>query len=109
MINSKKKGNKGENNFANWLTREGYKSGRTSGSGGGLSKGDIYNPIDFGIEVKTAKRADLPNWWRQTMRDAHLVHQRPLLAIHLDGMSEDSWLIIMDNWDWLELVKKESE
>jgi 3D (Asp-Asp-Asp) domain-containing protein len=43
MINVKKKGNKGENAFANWLYSHGFKAWRNGSSGSGLYKGDINN------------------------------------------------------------------
>ena len=107
MTNAKAKGNKGERSFVYWLEEEGFFSKRTPHSGGGIKKGDIENNLDFSIEVKTTKNAKLPDWWRQTVRDADLASTRPLLAIHLDGMAKDNWMIVMDNHDWIELMKNE--
>ena len=43
-INAKKKGNKGENNWANWLIDNGIKAWRDTQSGGGTrEKADVGN------------------------------------------------------------------
>ena len=56
MINVKKKGNKGENKFANWLVKNGIKAWKDSASGGGNNeKADIGNNLNLHFEVKTVK------------------------------------------------------
>ena len=110
MINSKKKGNHGENLFANWLSDNGIKAWKDSMSGGGnREKGDVGNNIDFTFEVKTVKKVNLPAYWKQTKISAEKHHNRPCLVIHLDGMPKDSWIMIMDNWDWLDIIMGENK
>ena len=107
MINAKKKGNKGENNFANWLKDNGIKAWKDGMSGGGnREKADVGNNINANFEVKTVKAINLHKAWQQTKKCAEMTHNTPYLAIHFDGMPENSWLIVMDNWDWLEMFKK---
>jgi len=104
-INAKKKGNKGENAFANWLRENGIKAFRNSASGANAWKGDIGNNLDLTIEVKTCKALNLRKAWSQVDRDASMARNSPLLAIHFDGMPEKSWLIVLHSEDWLEKIK----
>lgn len=110
MVNAKKKGNAWENKLANWLTDNGIKASKDGGSGGGSrEKGDIVNNINCTIESKAAKTIKLMEWWRQTKKSADTHHNTPLLFIHQDGMSENEWLVVMNNWDWLDLIKGENK
>ena len=105
-MNAKKKGNHGEHEFAHFLMESGIKAFRNSMSGGSVWKGDIANDLDLTIEVKTVKKINLQEAWRQVSRDASTARNSPLLAIHFDNMPKKSWLMVMDSGDWLELLKK---
>lgn len=105
MINAKKKGNKGENEFAHWLEENGIKARRNPMSGGSIWKGDIANDFNYNIEVKTVKRINLQEAFKQTKRDAEKAINIPLLAIHFDGMPDKKWLIVMDCDDWLSEIQ----
>ena len=106
MINSKKKGNLWENRLANWLTDNGIKASKDGASGGGnREKGDIVNNINCTIESKAAKNIKTMEWWKQVVSSADKHHNTPLLFIHQDGMREDEWLVVLNNYDWLDLVK----
>jgi Holliday junction resolvase len=100
-MNVKKKGNAGENNFANWMQANGIKMYRNSSSGAGMQKGDINNNLDMTIEIKTVKKINLQDAWYQVNRDASVAKNTPVLAIHYDGMRKDTWLIVMHSEDWL--------
>lgn len=104
-INAKKKGNKGEHEFAHFLMDNGIKAFRNSMSGGSVWKGDIANSLDLTIEVKTVKKLNLMEAWRQVNKDASIAHNSPLLAIHFDGMPKKEWLITLHSEDWIELIK----
>lgn len=104
-MNSKKKGNHGEHEFSHWLTENGIKTFRNSMSGGSIWKGDIANNLDLTIEVKTVKKVNVMNCWRQVCRDASIARNSPVLAIHFDNMPKKSWLVVIDSGDWLELIK----
>lgn len=104
-MNAKKKGNAGENKFANWLVSQDIKAYRNSSSGGNTQKSDIHNSLDANFEVKTVKKINIGKAWQQTVRDATMASSTPYLAIHLDGMPDDTWLMVMSNWDWVELIK----
>lgn len=105
MINAKKKGNAGEHELAHWLIANDIKAFRNSMSGGSVWKGDIANPLDLTIEVKTCKKINLKDCWRQVSKDASIAHNSPLLAVHFDGMPKNNWLMVMDSNDWIELIK----
>lgn len=104
MVNPKRKGNAGENEFSHWLEGNGIKARRNPMSGGSIWKGDIANDIDFTFEIKTVKRINLQEAWKQVTRDAEMASNIPVLAIHFDGMPKDKWLMVMDNDDWLEAI-----
>ncbi len=104
-MNSKRKGNKGENDFANFLQSHGFKAYKNSSSGGNQWKSDVHNSLDLNIEVKTVNRINLQEAWRQTDRDSSLSRSSPLLAIHFDGMGKDQWLIVQHSNDWVETLK----
>lgn len=107
MVNVKKKGNRGENNFANWLRDNGVKAWKDGASGGGSrEKGDIVNNIDCTIEVKTVKKLNLQQAWRQVEKASSIHHNEPVLAIHFDGMPKDQWLVVIHSEDWVEKIKK---
>lgn len=106
MPNSKKKGNHGEHEFAHWLKDKGFRAFRNSMSGGSVWKGDIGNDLDLTIEIKTVKRINLMEAWRQVNRDASIAHNSPILAIRFDNMPKREWLIVMHSEDWAETLPK---
>lgn len=108
MIKSKKKGNVGENKFANWLQSQGVKAYKNSSSGGNMWKSDIHNSLDINFEVKTCKKINLMKCWQQTNRDASMSKSMPMLAIHFDHMPENSWLMVLHSEDWIEMIKSQS-
>lgn len=105
-MNVKKKGNKGENQFANYMQTQGIKMYRNSSSGGGMQKGDINNNLDLTIEVKTVKKLNTQEAWYQVNRDASIAHNMPVLAVHYDGMMKDTWLITIHSEDFIDMLKK---
>lgn len=104
-MNVKKKGNHGEHEFAHWLEEHGVKAFRNSMSGGSIWKGDIANNLDMTIEVKTVKKINLQDAWRQVERDSSTAHNSPLLAIHFDNMPKKNWLLVMHSEDLIEYIK----
>jgi len=105
-MNAKKKGNHGENLFANWLFSHGIKAWRNGSSGAGLYKGDINNGIDVTFEIKTVKKINLKDAWYQVNKDASIAHNMPVLAIHFDGMAKNQWLMVTHSEDFIEMLKK---
>jgi len=105
-MNAKKKGNAGENKWANWLKEQGITAYRNSSSGANYQKSDVHNSIGANFEVKTVKKLNLKEAWKQSSRDAFNSHTTPYLIIHFDGMGEDEWLVVMDNWNWVDLQLK---
>ena len=110
MVNAKRKGNAGENNFANWLRDNNVcKANRNSSSGSNTVKSDIVNNLGMNLEVKTVKKLNLMEAWKQSERDAKMSHTIPTVVIHFDGMPKDSWLVVMNNYDWADLIKGKNE
>ena len=111
MVNPKKKGNRGENNFFKWLrNHNGDKSAmRNPSSGAGYYKSDVINSIGYNFEVKTVKKLGLQQAWKQSERDAEKSQAIPSVVIHFDGMPEDMWLIVIDNYTWADMFKKAQE
>ncbi len=105
-MNAKRKGNVGQSKFANFLKEHGFSAmSDGSRSGGGMYKGDIHNDQDICYEVKTCKKINLQECWRQVTRDATLSRSTPVLAVHFDGMPEGEWLMVMHSEDWVESMK----
>lgn len=110
MVNSKKKGNRGENLWANWLRDNNIcKAYRNSSSGANIVKSDVTNNLGMNFEVKSVKKLNLMEAWKQSERDAAMSHTIPTLVIHFDGMPQDSWLVVMNNYDWADLIKGKNE
>lgn len=103
-MNAKRKGNAGEHAFAHWLMSKGIKAFRNSMSGGSIWKGDIANNLDLTIEVKTVKKLNLQECWRQVERDASIAHNSPVLAIKFDKMPKNEWLIVLHSDDFIEYI-----
>ena len=105
-MNAKKKGNHGENEFANWLFSHGFKAWRNGSSGAGMYKGDINNGMDMTFEIKTVKKINLLKPWQQVSKDASIAHNSPVVAIHFDGMGKKEWLMVIHSEDWIDNQKK---
>jgi len=106
-MNSKKKGNLWENRFASWLSLNGVKAWKDGASGGGNNeKADVGNNLGLHIEVKAVKAINLKKVWAKAEKECEKTHNSPLLAIHFDGMKDDEFLIVLNNYDWLDLLTK---
>lgn len=105
-MNAKKKGNAGEHAFAHFLEENGIKAFRNSMSGGSIWKGDIANNLDLTIEVKTVKRINLMEAWKQVTKDASTAHNSPLLCIRFDHMPQKEWLMVLHSEDYVDLLKR---
>ena len=106
MLNSKRKGDAGEHAFAKWMVDNGLKCQRNPMSGGSIWKGDIANELNLAIEVKTVKKINLQEAWRQVARDSGLSHADPVLAIRFDNFPKDKWLMVLDSDYFLDLLTK---
>lgn len=110
-INSKAKGSFWENRFWHWLRENDIDktAGRTIMSGGGTDKGDISNSLGINFECKAVKKLSLRKTMLQSERDAQQSRTTPYAVIHFDGMEENRWYIVLDNYDWADLFKKSRE
>lgn len=84
------------------------KAFRNSMSGGSIWKGDIANNLDLCIEVKTVKKINLQECWRQVESDSGKSHATPVLVVRFDKMPKDSWLVVMESADWLALLQEKA-
>jgi len=109
MVNAKRKGNRNENDLANWLRSHGFKAWKDPSSGSFYEKGDVGNNLDVTIETKAAKKVELQKWWRQVETAAALQRNEPALFIHIDGMPKSEWLVVQHSEDWIEARKGNSE
>lgn len=105
MTNAKKKGNQWENKLANWLRSHGFKATKDPSSGSHSERGDIVNDLNLTIESKAAKTVKLMEWWKQVDYAASQQRNEPVLFIHVDGMGDDEWLVVMHSEDWVERMK----
>jgi len=110
MINSKRKGNQGERDFAKFLREQNLdkKAWRNYGSGSTSYKSDVVNKLGYNFEVKVGKHFNLLGAI-QTSRDAEMAHTTPSVVFHLDKMRDGEWWIILPADEWSELFKKDSE
>jgi hypothetical protein len=81
---------------------KGIKAFRNSMSGGSIWKGDIANNLDLTIEIKTVKKINLQQAWRQVEADYSKARNSPILAIRFDKMPKDTWLIVQHSEDWVQ-------
>lgn len=111
MINSKRKGNQGERDWAKFLRERGLDKNawRNYGSGSTSYKSDVVNKLGYNFEVKVGKHFSLPAALKQTQRDADMSHSIPSIPFHLDGMRDDEWWIVLDAYEWADLLKRSKE
>ena len=106
MINAKKKGNHWENVWANWLKDNGVRAFKDNMSGGGnREKGDVSNDLNLHMEIKAVKGINLKKVWDKAEIECQKTHNEPLIAIHFDGMRDDEFLVVINNYNWLDLIK----
>jgi len=107
-MNTKKKGNRGENELAKYLQSKGVNAHRDSASGGGSREaGDIINDAGLSIEVKTVKKINLQEAWRQAKSAGEKQGNTPTLWIHFDGMPKGKWLVVVDCDDFMDMLTKD--
>lgn len=81
---------------------------RTPGSGNGLLKGDIDSDIGWAIECKNTKTASLPEWWRQSLRQA-VGDSKPCVVWHPPQQPLGESVAVVRLADFLDLIKKAKE
>jgi len=109
MTNAKKKGNNWENKIANWLRAHGFKATKDPSSGAHYERGDIVNNMNLTIESKACKKVKLMEWWGQVDTAAAQQRNEPCLFLHIDGMPDNEWLVVMHSNDWIEHMKTDPE
>lgn len=110
MINVKKKGNLFENRWAHFLSDNGFKAWKDAGSGcGNREKADVGNNENIHWEVKAVAGINLQAVWKKAELECQKTHNTPMLAIHFNGMKEDEFLVVMNNFDYIDLWRKSKE
>lgn len=110
MVNAKKKGNAGENAFANFLIGNGIKAWKDGASGGGNNeKADVGNNLNIHFEVKTVKKINLKEVWYKAVHECGKTHNDPVLAIRFDGMPADEWLMVLHSEHFIDLLKGDKD
>jgi Holliday junction resolvase len=111
MINSKQKGNQGERDWAKFLREQNLdkRAWRNYGSGSTTYKSDVVNKLDYNFEVKCVKHLNLGKAIKQTKRDAEMSGTKPSVIMHLDGMKDGEWWILIDAYEWANLIKRNEE
>lgn len=65
--------------------------------------------MDLTIESKACKKVQLMEWWKQVDQAAAQQRNEPVLFIHVDGMPDNSWLVVQHSEDWIEARKGNSQ
>lgn len=86
---------------------------REIGSGSGKKKGDIYSNLPFLIEAKNQKKLD---WWgsidqaKEQASMGNFESEKWALVVRDPRTSEENpqCYAIVDMWEWLKLLKKDS-
>lgn len=100
MINSKKKGARGEREWAEWLRDHGHYARRGQQFSGGTDSPDVVTDMDgFHCEVKRVERLMLYDALEQAQDDAD--DKTPYVA---HKKNRKDWVVIMNADDWIKLV-----
>ena len=101
-MNSKRKGNTGENEIAKLLTAHGFNSHRNDQRyKSGFENPDISLP-GVHIEVKRTESLRLYDALHQAVRDAN----GAAIPVVMHRRNRESWVVIMRFTDWIEMYKK---
>lgn len=107
MTNSRQKGARGEREWAGFLSDHGFQARRGQQFSGGTDSPDVICPLLaslFHPEVKRTEALRLYPALEQARRDA--AGKTPYVAHRTNGQT---WVVIMDATDWIDLVKKTFE
>lgn len=103
MVNSKKKGSRGELEFVNWLKAHSINARRTQQYCGANNDADIVSDLRaIHFEIKRVEKLNISKAIQQSKEDAK-ADQYPVV-VH--RRSREKWLVTMDAEDWLELIDR---
>lgn len=103
MINSKRKGNRGENEIAHILQGYGFDTKRSQQyTGGGVDTPDVSGLPGIHIEVKRTERLNVHEAMAQAVRDA--AGERIPAVFH--RRNRGRWLVTMHLDDFMEIYKE---
>ena len=112
MTNSKKKGNFWENRLSDWLNNNGIKAWKDGASGGGdKEKSDIGNNLNLHLEMKAGKQVPkkIYDWFDKAVLESNKTHNIPYIIVHRDNRPVEEFLFILNGYDWLDLIKGQSD
>ena len=102
-INSKKKGSKGELEFANLCKEYGFKDARRSQQYAGINNdADVVGLPEMHIEVKRVERLNIDNAMDQCERDK----KDEEMGMVAHRKNNKDWIISMKADDWFEIYKR---
>jgi Holliday junction resolvase len=102
MINSKKKGSRGERSFRDKLREHGFKASRGQQYHGGPESPDVLCPsLPFYWEVKSTERLHLSEAYAQAITDA--CGKTPIIA---HRRKRGVWMTTLSADDFLEIVRR---
>ena len=101
MINSKKKGNKGEREFASLCREYGFIETRRGQQYCGIEGKDIVGLPGYHVEVKRVERLNISKAMEQAERDAGK-EEVPIVA---HRKNYEKWKITINARDFLRLIK----
>lgn len=101
-INSKKKGNAGEREFANLLKEHGFSKARRGQQYAGINNdADVVGLPGFHIEVKRVEKLNLSKAMGQAVRDARQ-EEIPIVA---HRKNREKWKITLLAEDFIDIIK----
>ena len=102
MVNSKRKGNNGEREFAKLCRFEGYDV-RRGQQYNGLEGEDCVGLPGVHVEVKRVERLNINDAMHQSIRDSRIGGKVPIVA---HRKNNEPWLITMTAEDWFKLYRE---
>lgn len=104
-MNSKKKGNRGEREVAQYLRDCGLDNtaARNWSSGSDRNKSDIHNSLDWNLEVKRVEKLNIWKALEQVEEYSRQNHAKPSVVFRRNRTPE--WYIAIRLSDWVDLLK----
>lgn len=99
-MNSKRKGNAGEREFAALLREHGYNARRGLQYQGGQVEADVVGIPGYHLEIKRVEKLNINTAMAQSIRDAK-ENETPVVAHRIN---RHPWLVTMLAEDWLRVI-----
>jgi len=102
VVNSKRKGNNGEREFARLCCSEGY-TVRRGQQYDGIEGEDVIGLPFTHVEVKRVERLNIGEAMRQSIRDSRFSGKMPIVA---HRKNNENWLITLTAEDFFKLFRE---